>query len=211
MFFSRGIRYTGRSYLTVVLALTTIISSSLTIHLYRQGKQRQGPTPTISLSIIEQSKNPSVLTGEKSVSIGLQSIKTERNSFAHYASDEHLLSLLQQYSNKDKQVIITIIGGDSYSLFTWDWYERMHEISNITDKCHCFIVAMDEIAVILAVKQNVPVYYSTFTFNQQLQWINVIEARQHSLYRVGHGKFNTAAKIVQMGYSVFLSEMDVFW
>jgi hypothetical protein len=108
-------------------------------------------------------------------------------------------------------VIITIIGGDSYSLFTWDWYERMHEISNNTNKCHCFIVAMDEIAVVLAIKQGVPVYYSTFTFEQHIQWINSIEARQHSLYRVGHAKFNTAAKIVQMGYSVVLSEMDVFW
>jgi hypothetical protein len=138
-------------------------------------------------------------------------IKNERNLFAHYSTDEHLLSLLQQYSNTDKQVIITIIGGDSYSLFAWDWYERMHEVSNITNKCHCFIVAMDEIAIVLATKQNIPVYYSTFTFEEQINWINTIEARQHSLYRVGHAKFNTAAKIVQLGYSVFLTEMDVFW
>ncbi|CAF4070959.1 unnamed protein product, partial [Rotaria sordida] len=135
----------------------------------------------------------------------------EKNIFMKYSSDEHLLSLLQQHSNPLKQIIITIIGGDSYSLFTWDWYERMHEISNDTNKCHCFIIAMDEIAIILAIKQGVPVYYSTFTFEQQLKWINTIEARQHSLYRVGHAKFNTAAKIIQMGYSVFLSEMDVFW
>ena len=108
-------------------------------------------------------------------------------------------------------MIITIIGGDSYSLFAWDWYERMHEISNQTNQCHCFIVAMDEIAVVVAVKRNIPVYYSTFTFEQQIALINVIEARQHSLYRVGHAKFNTAARVVQMGYSVLLTEMDVFW
>ena len=70
---------------------------------------------------------------------------------------------------------------------------------------------MDEVAVVLAIKQGVAVYYSTFTFEQQIQWINSIEARQHSLYRVGHAKFSTVAKIVQMGYSVLLSEMDVFW
>lgn len=87
----------------------------------------------------------------------------------------------------------------------------MHEISNKTDKCNCFVVAMDEVAVVLAIKQGVPVYYSTFSFEQQMQWINTIEARQHSLYRVGHAKFHTAAKIVQLGYSVVLSEMDVFW
>jgi hypothetical protein len=87
----------------------------------------------------------------------------------------------------------------------------MLDLSNGTNKCHCFVVAMDEIAVVLAVQQGVPVYYSTFTFQQQMQWINSIEARQHSLYRVGHAKFYTSAKIVQMGYSVFLSEMDVIW
>jgi len=87
----------------------------------------------------------------------------------------------------------------------------MTEISNITNKCHCFVVAMDEIAVVLATKQNIPVYYSTFTFEQQTEWINTIEARQHSLYRVGHAKFDTAARIVRLGYSVFLTEMDVFW
>jgi hypothetical protein len=139
------------------------------------------------------------------------SINTKTNRFVQYSSDEHLLSLLQQHSNIYKQVIITIIGGDSYSLFAWDWYERMNEISNTTNECHCFIVAMDEIAVVLAIKQNVSVYYSTFTFEQQTEWINIIEARQHSLYRVGHAKFYTAAKIIQMGYSVFLTEMDVFW
>jgi hypothetical protein len=87
----------------------------------------------------------------------------------------------------------------------------MHELSNQTNKCYCFIIAMDEIAVVLAIKQKVPVYYSTFTFEQQIKWINSIEARQHSLYRVGHAKFNSAAKIVQLGYSVLLAEMDVFW
>ncbi|CAF4584939.1 unnamed protein product, partial [Rotaria magnacalcarata] len=125
-------------------------------------------------------------------------INIEKNVFAKYSSDEHLLSLLQQHSNTLKQVIITIIGGDSYSLFAWDWYERIHAISNNTDKCHCFIVAMDEVSVVLATQQGIPVYYSTFTFEQQIKWINTIETRQHSLYRVGHAKFQTAAKIVAM-------------
>ena len=132
-------------------------------------------------------------------------------SFEKYASDEHLLSLLRQQSNARKQVIVTIIGGDSYSLFAWDWHERMHEISNETSRCHCFVIAMDEIAVVLATKQGVPVFYSTLTFDQQLTWTNAIEARQHSLYRVGHAKFNTAGRIARLGYSVMLSEMDVFW
>jgi hypothetical protein len=148
--------------------------------------------------------DPPATEPQPSVSIG-------KHSFVKYSSDEHLLSLLRQQSNKLKQVIITIIGGDGYSLFTWDWYERMLELSDNKKNCHCFIVAMDEIAVVLAVKQNVPVYYSTFTFDQQLKWINAIEVRQHSLYRVGHAKFDTSAKIVRMGYSVVLSEMDVFW
>lgn len=87
----------------------------------------------------------------------------------------------------------------------------MNELTNTTNQCHCFIIAMDEIAVIQAIKQSVPVYYSTFTFEQQMKWINTIEAKQHSLYRVGHAKFDSTAKIVQMGYSVFLTEMDVFW
>ena len=87
----------------------------------------------------------------------------------------------------------------------------MYEVSNQTNKCHCFIVAMDEIAVVLAVKQNIPVYYSTFTVEQQMNWINNVETRQHALYRVGHAKFNTAARIVRLGYSVFLTELDVFW
>jgi hypothetical protein len=136
---------------------------------------------------------------------------TEKNSFTEYSSDAHLRSLLQKQSNSLNQVIVTIIGGDGYSLFAWDWYERMREISNDTNNCHCFIVAMDEIAVVLATKQGVPVYYATFTFEQQMQWINIIEARQHSLYRVGHAKFHIAYKVIQMGYSIFLSEMDVFW
>jgi hypothetical protein len=139
-----------------------------------------------------------------------KSIKNE-NTFDRLSSEEHLHSLLRKQANSLKQVIATIIGGDSYSLFAWDWHERMNEISNTTNECHCFIVAMDEIAVVLAIKQNVSVYYSTFTFEQQTEWINIIEARQHSLYRVGHAKFNTAAKIVQLGYSVLLAEMDVFW
>lgn len=108
-------------------------------------------------------------------------------------------------------MVVTIIGGDSYSLFAWDWYERMLEVSNDTDNCHCLAIAMDDIAVVLAVQQGLPVYYSTFTFEQQMQWMNSIEARQHSLYRVGHAKFNSVAKIIQLGYSVMLSEMDVFW
>jgi hypothetical protein len=139
-----------------------------------------------------------------------QPTKSE-NTFFHYSSDAHLLSLLEEQSNSYGQVIATIIGGDSYSLFAWDWHERMFEISNNTNNCHCFIIAMDEISVILAIQQGVPVYYSTFSFDQQMQWINNIEVRQHSLYRVGHAKFDTAAKIVRMGYSVLLSEMDVFW
>ena len=133
------------------------------------------------------------------------------NPFNQYSSVEHLRSLLHNYSNVHNQIIITIIGGSNYSLFAWDWYERMHEISNQTNQCHCFIVAIDEIAVVVAVKRNIPVYYSTFTFEQQIALINVIEGRQHSLYHVGYAKFNTVAKIVRMGYSVFLSEMDVFW
>jgi hypothetical protein len=137
--------------------------------------------------------------------------KKSENMFVKYASDDHLRSLLRQQSNSLRQVIVTIVGGDSYSLFAWDWYQRMLEISNDTNNCHCFVVAMDEIAVVLSTKQGVPVYYSTFSFDQQMQWINNIEARQHSLYRVGYAKFDTSAKIVRMGYSVMLSEMDVFW
>ncbi|CAF4518689.1 unnamed protein product, partial [Rotaria magnacalcarata] len=57
---------------------------------------------------------------------------------------------------------------------------------------------MDEIAVILSLKRNIPVYYSTFSFDEQMQWINTIEARQHSLYRVGHAKFDTSARIVRL-------------
>lgn len=70
---------------------------------------------------------------------------------------------------------------------------------------------MDEIAAVLAVKQGIPVYYMTFSFEEQTQWTNIIEARQHSLFRVGHAKFSAAAKIAQLGYSVVMSEMDVFW
>ena len=138
------------------------------------------------------------------------SIKSE-NLFHQYSTDAHLLSLLRKQSNSHKQVIATITGGDSYSLFAWDWHARMFEISNDTNNCHCFIIAMDEIAVVLATQQGVPVFYSTFTFEQQMQWINNIEARQHSLYRVGHAKFDTTARVVRLGYSLMLSEMDVFW
>jgi hypothetical protein len=134
-----------------------------------------------------------------------------KNSFFQYSSDEHLLSLLRKQANEHGQVIATIIGGDSYSLFAWDWYERIFEISNQRNNCHCFVIAMDEIAVILAVQQDIPVYYSTFQFDDQMKWINTIETRQHSLYRVGHAKFDTTARIVRMGYSVILSELDVFW
>ena len=133
------------------------------------------------------------------------------NMFVKYSSDEHLRSLLHEQSNPLGQVIVTVIGGDSYSLYAWDWHQRMLDLSNDTKNCHCFVIAMDEIAVILAVQQGVPVYYSTFTYDQQMHWINTIETRQHSLYRVGHAKFTTPAKIIQMGYSVLLSEMDVFW
>jgi hypothetical protein len=135
----------------------------------------------------------------------------ENNLFAQYSSDEHLLGVLRQQADSLKQVIVTIIGGDSYSLFAWDWYERMSQISNSSTNCHCFIVAMDEIAAVLAVKQGIPVYYMTFSFEEQTQWTNIIEARQHSLFRVGHAKFSAAAKIARLGYSVVMSEMDVFW
>ena len=138
-------------------------------------------------------------------------INHEKNLFAQYSSNEHLLAVLRQQADSLKQVIVTIIGGDSYSLFAWDWYERMSQISNSSTNCHCFIVAMDEIAAVLAVKQSIPVYYMTFSFEEQTQWINIIEARQHSLFRVGHAKFSAAAKIAQLGYSVVMSEMDVFW
>jgi len=137
--------------------------------------------------------------------------KNFENRFAEYSSDEHLLSLLRRQATAQGEVIATIIGGDSYSLFAWDWYERMFEISNDTNNCHCFVIAMDEIGVVLATQQKVPVYFSTFSFDMQMNWINNIEARQHSLYRVGHAKFDTTARIVRMGYSVVLSEMDVFW
>ncbi len=140
-----------------------------------------------------------------------EKLSKSENIFAQYSSDEHLRSLLRKQANSLGQVIVTITGGDSYSIFAWDWYERMLEVSNDTKNCHCFIIAMDEIAVVLAIQQNVPVFYSTFSFEQQMQWINTIEARQHSLYRVGHAKFDSAARIVRLGYSVMLSEMDVFW
>ena len=138
-------------------------------------------------------------------------VTTSKNPFSEYSSDAHLLSILRQQSNSQNQVIATIIGGDSYSIFAWDWYARMFEISNDTTNCHCFVIAMDEIAVVLATQQGIPVFYSTFTFDQQMQWINNIEVRQHSLYRVGHAKFDSTARIVRLGYSVLLSEMDVFW
>ncbi|CAF0848603.1 unnamed protein product [Adineta ricciae] len=197
------------SYSTISIILLLIISTLLTLYVYRKDL-----APHISVPVII---NPRAsISLESTISSTLKNSSTppnviRNNTLEKYSSDEHLRSLLEQYSNSLKQVIITIIGGDSYSLFAWDWYERMHEISNQTKSCHCFIVAMDEIAVIIALKENIPVYYSTFTLDQQLQWTNTLEARQHSLYRVGHAKFNTAAKIVQFGYSVVLSEMDVFW
>ena len=148
-------------------------------------------------------KQPSKLAEEETMKSG--------DVFYEYSTDEHLRSLLKKQATTLGQVIATIIGGDSYSIFAWDWYERMLEISNDTNNCHCFVIAMDEIAVVLAKQQGIPVFYSTFTFEQQMQWINNIEARQHSLYRVGHAKFDTTARIVRSGYSVVLSEMDVFW
>lgn len=137
--------------------------------------------------------------------------QTSGDAFARYASDAHLLSLLRRQATSLKQVIVTIIGGDSYSLFAWDWHERMLEIANETKNCHCFVIAMDEISVVLAVQQGVPVFYSTFSFDQQMLWKNSIEVRQHSLYRVGFAKFGATTRIIQLGYSVMLSEMDVFW
>ncbi|CAF1477378.1 unnamed protein product [Adineta steineri] len=200
MFVFRILRHNRRLYSTIILLLIAFCFSRLTLYLYRK-------------DLIQNIPSSTTITTEKSILIDEpESSKTiGKNTFDKYSSDEHLLSLLTQYSNTFKQVVITIIGGDSYSLFAWDWYERMRETSNNTNKCHCFVVAMDEIAVILAIKQGVPVYYSTFTFEQQINWINSIEAKQHSLYRVGHAKFDTTARIVRMGYSVILSEMDVFW
>ncbi|CAF3789498.1 unnamed protein product [Adineta steineri] len=215
MFVFRIIRHSKRSNSAITFIIITVCSFLFTVYLYRQRSTRNIPSSIIVKS--DTLVSSIAVTTEKNISTEQpvhkqESSKTiETNAFDKYSSDEHLLSLLTQYSNTFKQVIITIIGGDSYSLFAWDWYERMYEISNITNKCHCFVVAMDEIAAILAVKQGVPVYYSTFTFEQQMNWINSIEARQHSLYRVGHAKFDTTAKIIQMGYSVILSEMDVFW
>lgn len=158
-----------------------------------------------------ETKRVEVVPKEATKSVTVDSTQTNTNVFAQHSTDAHLHSLLQTQANADKQVIATIIGGDSYSLFAWDWYERMLEISNDTNKCHCFVIAMDEIAVVMAIQQGVPVFYSTFTFEQQMKWINNIEARQHSLYRVGHAKFDTTARIIRFGYSVMLSEMDVFW
>jgi hypothetical protein len=131
--------------------------------------------------------------------------------FNHFSSDNHLRSLLAQQTNQHGQVLATTIGGDAYSLFAWDWYERMLELSTDPGNCHCFVIAVDEIDLILAVRQAIPVYYSTFSFKDQLLWTNIIEARQHLLYREGHAKFQTTAKILQMGYAVLMSEMDVFW
>lgn len=131
--------------------------------------------------------------------------------FSHFSSDDHLRSLLGHQANENSQVLVTIAGGEAYSLFVWDWYERMLELSSDRRNCHCFVIAIDELDVILAVRQGVPVYYSTFTFKDQLRWTNVIEARQHVIYREGHAKFQTTAKILQMGYAVLLSEIDVFW
>ncbi|CAF1184334.1 unnamed protein product, partial [Adineta steineri] len=192
MFVFRIIRHSKRSNSTITFIIVTVCSFLFTVYLYRQRSTRNIPSSIIVKS--DTLVSSIAVTTEKNISTEQpvhkqESSKTiETNAFDKYSSDEHLLSLLTQYSNTFKQVIITIIGGDSYSLFAWDWYERMYEISNITNKCHCFVVAMDEIAVILAVKQGVPVYYSTFTFEQQMNWINSIEARQHSLYRVGHAK-----------------------
>jgi len=208
MFFVRNLRHTARSKSTVVSICFFIISLILIRHLYSKTKEKKQ-------LYFEQTSFQSnqIDTGDDSIfSIDTQSSKqTQSNLFARYSSDEHLRSLLEQHSNSLKQIIVTIIGGDSYSLFAWDWYERMHEVSNTSNKCHCFIVAMDEISVVLSIKQKIPVFYSTFTFEQQSQWTNILEARQHSLYRVGHAKFSTAARIARLGYSVFLSEMDVFW
>jgi len=54
MFPFRGIRHIGRSYSTTVLLLTTIITSLLTLHLYRKDKQRQETIEHISSSVHEQ-------------------------------------------------------------------------------------------------------------------------------------------------------------
>ena len=58
-----------------------------------------------------------------------EKLSTSVNIFAQYSTDEHLRSLLHKQANSLCQVIVTIIGGDSYSIFVWDWYERMLEIS----------------------------------------------------------------------------------
>ncbi|CAF1251002.1 unnamed protein product [Rotaria sp. Silwood1] len=189
----------------------------VSFHLYQKEKSIQKVAQIIQPVAAKPSPLVSTTFNIKKIVTKDSTTDTEENStkkenpFVKYSSDEYLRSLLRNQSNSLGQVIVTIIGGDSYSLFAWDWYERMLEISNDTNNCHCFVIAMDEIAVILALKQGVPVYYSTFSFDHQSTWINTIEARQHSLYRVGHAKFDTPAKIVRMGHSVMLSEMDVFW
>ncbi|UJR29150.1 hypothetical protein I4U23_010364 [Adineta vaga] len=206
-------RFTSRPHFTVVFFIIIFILGFISFHSYQKN---QNPASFISPYFSDETLPPpppganSKIETSNTKEIEEQST-SNKQAFHRYATDKHLLSLLRKQANSRGQVIITIIGGDSYSLFGWDWYERMFEVSNDTNNCHCFVVAMDEIAVILALQQGIPVYYSTFSFEKQMKWINTIEARQHSLYRVGHAKFDTSARIVKLGYSVVLSELDVFW
>ncbi|CAF0719598.1 unnamed protein product [Adineta steineri] len=206
-------RYTSRLHCTMILLIIVILLSFISFRLYEKNNEQYLTSHSSQIIIPESLPSSSTNSKDKKLvdQVSEEISISNPNSFSRYASDNHLRSLLRQQANSRNQVIATIVGGDSYSLFIWDWYERMFEVSNNTNSCHCFVIAMDEIAVILAVKQGIPVYYSTFPFNHQLKWINTIEVRQHSLYRVGHAKFDTSARIVQMGYSIMLSELDVFW
>ena len=220
-------RSSSRTYLTMLLAFIIISTGFVSYRLNGKTKYRHPSSttggkviisPTLDSGDVPITSKPEFLWGWTRLCfsliwLGVLPGESEESAdqFVRYASDAHLRSLLRQQGNSFKQVIVTIIGGDSYSLFAWDWHERMLEISNDTKNCHCFVIAMDEISVVLAIQQGVPVFYSTFSFDQQMQWINTIEVRQHSLYRVGHAKFGATARIIQLGYSVMLSEMDVFW
>lgn len=221
-------RSKAQSYLNLLLIFTTIFMSLVALHFFQKDQQRQHDEQIIRPEIIDSSNDDHVREqqpGFSPIAVPQRlihfcfsfSVETNAKSkksadpLIYYASDAHLRSLLRKQANPLKQVVVTIIGGDSYSLFAWDWHERMLEVSNTTGNCNCFVIAMDDIALVFAIQQKVPVYYMTFTFEQQMKWINVIESRQHSLYRVGYAKFGITAKIIGMGYSVMLTEMDVFW
>ncbi|CAF0960871.1 unnamed protein product [Adineta ricciae] len=205
--FRKITRCTSRSHLALGVIVILLFLSFISFNSYTR-ELRQRVT-----SITDSNSEPLTVDPQKVEISDTKEQETKENkySFYQYATEQHLRSLLRKQANSRGQVIITIIGGDSYSLFAWDWYERMLEVSNDTNNCHCFVVAMDEIAVIFAVQRDIPVYFSTFSLKHQMKWKNTIETRQHSLYRVGHAKFDTSARIVRLGYSVILSELDVFW